>query len=418
MEIQSLIPYVNEETGLWLKTLDKEQLVNLFNNAFLLKDIIILKDRIIKDCISKDIIILKSENINNNTNNNPNNNPNAVSSSDDDLLSSSVSNNNVESYPNICSTIDKAKTIENSMETSIKEYYPVTKGKLGEDTFLEICKELPVNYKVINTSKETKKGDFNIIYTDNNLSYNCLVEIKNYKNVVKTDEISKFLRDISYGYDCGIFISFNSGITGIKQPIYFDEHVTSLGIIPIVYISNIDILYKTIIIECIKLIMIKNITKTEKEYNSDKIMQAVNYINISLKFASSIRNNMFELKHKIDVDINNCVSSLSDLEINIKTAIRNILNTDEVFSIEVNDDEVLEINDKDIHLYNEFRMLKEKYKLSLIVKPFKTKTKITCEKIEDFIELKPYFIYSKKYKIYCADLTKKFIESCIEIYDR
>jgi len=393
----------------WLLSLDKNKLINLFNNAYSIKECITEPniEKIESIIKQKDTPSFEKTGFE----------KNGLLPVDNALLPDKIHTNNVENNIYVHDFNNEIKVIECSSKTSIQEYYPVTKGKLGENTFLDICKELPMEYKVINTSKESKKGDFNILYTTENITYNCLVEIKNYKNVVKSDEISKFLRDISYGYDCGIFISFNSSITGIKQQIHFDEHITSLGIIPVVYISNIDIMYKTIIIECVKLIMIKNITKTEKEYNSDKILQAINYINISLKFANTIRNNMFDLKHKIDIDINNCISSLSDLEINIKTAIKNIINTDEVFKIEVDDDEVLEINDRDIPLYNEFRCLKEKYDLKLSIKPFKTKTKITCSNIEDFIELKQYFTYSKKYKLYCADLTRKFIASCIELYN-
>ena len=78
---------------------------------------------------------------------------------------------------------------ENQIETIINKLYPYADVK--------------------RTADEDSSGDFIMTRTD---GIPIMFEIKDYNRNIPTDEITKFVRDVTENNICGIFISISTGI--------------------------------------------------------------------------------------------------------------------------------------------------------------------------------------------------------------
>ena len=99
-----------------------------------------------------------------------------------------------EDLASILTNFYKLKKIKINIDT--KEEFSANIGKKGEAFFETLCKQLPSNYVVSNTSKESFAGDFLIEYHYNDFVYKVIVDIKKYRSTVPKKEITKFLNNI------------------------------------------------------------------------------------------------------------------------------------------------------------------------------------------------------------------------------
>jgi hypothetical protein len=84
------------------------------------------------------------------------------------------------------------------------------KGKTGEKEFDELCAEHTGWGPLLNTSKETAAADRRVTIRG------CisLFELKNYTDIVSTEQVNKFLRDMAHNKEAalGVFISLHTNI--------------------------------------------------------------------------------------------------------------------------------------------------------------------------------------------------------------
>ena len=90
------------------------------------------------------------------------------------------------------------------------------KGCQGEQLIYEFFKSK--NYQIDDMSSIPHSGDLKLYLEE--INQNVLIEIKNYKNTVDQKQIDKYYYDLKYtGIQLGIFISLQSKIVNIKNPI-------------------------------------------------------------------------------------------------------------------------------------------------------------------------------------------------------
>jgi len=84
------------------------------------------------------------------------------------------------------------------------------KGKTGEKEFDELCADYTKWGVLTNTSKETAAADRRATIR----GCICLFELKNYTDIVSTEQVNKFLRDMSHNKEAalGVFISLHTNI--------------------------------------------------------------------------------------------------------------------------------------------------------------------------------------------------------------
>lgn len=199
---------------------------------------------------------------------------------------------------------------------------PVYIGQDGECKFSEICKKLPVGFKLINTTKIGKQGDFVIEYICNGKIYRCLVDIKNYRSTVPTREIQKFYTDIIYGsYNAGIIISYFAKFTRIEDSIYIENKIVGCETIPIMYLSEIP---ESVVHSCIEILFTKIIVNEEKHTNISKIENAIQTINFSVQQSALVRRHLNELNMDIMQKIQKCSENLINMELGIKNTLKDL----------------------------------------------------------------------------------------------
>ncbi len=195
-------------------------------------------------------------------------------------------------------------------------------GKQGEQEFARICRALPDNYQIINTAKQGKQGDFVIVYRNNNQSKKCLVDIKKYTTTVPKKELDKFHEDLSYGsYDAGLIISYSTKFTGITDNIFIEEKQLSCGTIPVMYLANID---SELILQCIKVLMLKTISKDNYDIRLSKVETLIACINNTLLQSALTRRMLAEMQQDVCKNVQKCQENLISLEVQMKRNIKEI----------------------------------------------------------------------------------------------
>lgn len=223
----------------------------------------------------------------------------------------------VYNIPGFVIAIDEFNTTQNTQEECAANI-----GKRGELEFETLCKQLPSNYKLINTAKIGHVGDFILEYHRNRKKYRCLIDIKNYKGVVPGKEVVKFIHDLTYGtYDAGLIISLNSRFSNITDHIYIEEKPLPYGIVPIMYLSKTT---NDLIIQCIEALFLKTWVAKEKQYTFDKTQDAINFINIALSQSGATRRMLSNLHVTISSQITLCQEQLIGSEVQIKQAIKQL----------------------------------------------------------------------------------------------
>ncbi len=222
-------------------------------------------------------------------------------------------------HPIINLNVDEstADTLSEKIEKSQKA---ADIGKAGEVKFADICQRLPANYHVQDTSKQGKKGDFIITYSDAGVTKRCMIDIKNYSSTVPKKEIDKFYEDLTFGsYDAGLIISYRSKFVGIADHVFVEETCLPCGKIPVMYLVTSD---EELILQSIQLLIAKSVVHQSKDINIDRIESLIESINGALSNSSDVRRLLSELQVSIAKSIQKCQENLVTHEAHVKKSLR------------------------------------------------------------------------------------------------
>lgn len=123
--------------------------------------------------------------------------------------------------------------INNELSTYLSKYKTsASKGTFSENHLYNIIDKAFPSSELTNTSNFTGMGDM-VLKRKNKIP--ILFENKDYTNNVKSDEVDKFIRDITKNEFNGIFISQHSGIIG-KEHFQIDIHNKNI----LIYIHSCD----------------------------------------------------------------------------------------------------------------------------------------------------------------------------------
>jgi hypothetical protein len=206
---------------------------------------------------------------------------------------------------------------------------PANVGLQGEMKFESIIQKfLSCDYKLINTAKTGKCGDFIIKYSSNktNQVYSILIDVKNYKTTVPSKEIEKFYRDIKLNSNIhgGILLSLHSKIVGITKIIDFQEFASDNGIVPVIFTKSHQ---PELICEIIKMIFhlieIKDINKNELVHETE-LISTINELSDEVQLITQCRDNLQISKTLIEKNLNEIMFSLMKCEYNIANKIKQI----------------------------------------------------------------------------------------------
>jgi hypothetical protein len=218
-----------------------------------------------------------------------------------------------------------------------QEYFSVEKGSElpanvglhGEMTFESIIQQfMSSDYKLVNTTKVGKCGDFVLKYSSSktNKKYSLLIDVKNYKTTVPAKEIDKFNRDLKLnsGICGGLLLSLNSKIVGISKIIEFQEFSADHSIIPVVFVKSKQ---PEIICEIIKFIFhiieIKDINRNEV-LNKEELITTINELGDEIQLITSCRDNLQTSKMDLEKSLNQILFNLMQCEYNIAAKIKQI----------------------------------------------------------------------------------------------
>jgi len=217
------------------------------------------------------------------------------------------------------------------------------KGSISEHIIEDIIKNFFKEDIIANTSKESKKGDYQLTTKG---GQSILIEVKNYKTVVDQKEVDKFIRDVQYNKMSGIFISTTSRI--VRKRLLEIEELPSGEFT--IYISDTGIAGESIIMSVLlmkellskksKLGAISNSIDTDLILNniekfSDVCKIICNMTTTINKIRTAINENLQELhneSYRCEYEIKNLfkkikyeiVSELNKIDANIE-----IINKDE-----------------------------------------------------------------------------------------
>jgi hypothetical protein len=206
---------------------------------------------------------------------------------------------------------------------------PANVGLQGELKFENIIQQyMPSDYKLVNTAKVGKCGDFIIKYQSSktNKKYSLLVDIKNCKTTVPSKEIEKFYRDIKLNSAIcsGLLLSLNSKIAGISKVIDFQDFSSNNGIVPLIFAktNNPDIICE-IIKMIFHLIEIKDINKNEI-LHGDEFISSIHELSNDVQSITYCRDNLQTSKTLIEKSLNDIMFSLMQCEYNMASKIKQI----------------------------------------------------------------------------------------------
>lgn len=215
------------------------------------------------------------------------------------------------------------------IQPSYTSELPANVGLQGESQFENIVQQfMPIDYKLVNTAKVGKCGDFVMKYFSNktNRKYSLLIDIKNYRNTVPTREIEKFYRDIKLNSNMygGLLLSLNSKISGISKVIDFQEFTSDHGIVPIIFAKTKQ---PEVICEIIKmmfhLIEIKDLHQNEVMHG-EELISNIHELSDEVQLITQCRDNLQTSKTLIEKSLNDIMFNLMQCEYNIASKIKQI----------------------------------------------------------------------------------------------
>lgn len=222
--------------------------------------------------------------------------------------------------PDEIAKILQASYMSKKTQTISHTQAPAELGQIGEKAFADICKDLPSNYKLIDTTKTGKKGDFILTYEKDGSIKKCLIDVKNYTTTIPKKEIEKFMEDLSAGvYDAGLMISYGSKFVGIPDAVYLTDINLPNGKLPIMYVAMCS---AELIVQAIQILMLRTQVHIERDVDLSRIESLIELINSAISQSSDTRRLLNELNSHVSKTIQRCGENLIGLEIQVKKAIR------------------------------------------------------------------------------------------------
>lgn len=195
----------------------------------------------------------------------------------------------------------------------------VLKGQYGENLVESIIDINFPDYSLINTTKKDCASDYQLV---TNLGDIMLIEVKNYSNVVPSNEVNKFIRDLSQSSSkIGLFISLHSGISNKKRFCidYYDDK-------KIIFIPKSGTEGSSIIWGILLGLELINNNSKYNNITESNLMEIYNDFEKVLNSHFSLMNNIKDSKEKIEKTLNNLYISTIDYDINIKNAFKDVKN--------------------------------------------------------------------------------------------
>lgn len=208
-------------------------------------------------------------------------------------------------------------------------------GLSGEKEVQDILQE---RYRLLNTAKSGKCGDF--VITVNGIR--ILIEVKKYSKTVPGIEIDKFYRDIDSNTSIGgaLMISLTSCIVGISKSIEHTHQYVNGNKVPVVFLSLKDI-PDQVAKECVCSAVDMLLCEVDSKYKcidiDDDIVNAVNNIDQNLDYLSQCRLIIHETQSMFNKQLGKLLQQVLSAEINIKKSI-------DILKAKV---DIVHVNDKD-----------------------------------------------------------------------
>ena len=195
-----------------------------------------------------------------------------------------------------------------------------TIGLEGEKEVSQILQE---RYRVLNTAKSGKCGDFVITVND----IRILVEVKKYNKTVPSLEIDKFYRDIDSNASIGgaILISLTSKIVGVSRSMEHAHQYINGDTIPVVFLSLKDVdpsIAKTCVCSAVDILLTEVDSKNKYIDIGENIVHVVNDIDRNLDFLSQCRLMIHETQAMFNKQLGKLMQQVLSAEINIKNSVR------------------------------------------------------------------------------------------------
>lgn len=231
--------------------------------------------------------------------------------------------------PDIINTIPNAEFITEIDGKNPYSETPALKGLEGENEFESMCTDmLSSQFKLINTAKKAKSGDFSIQWTspETGQIYTYLIDVKNYRSTIPYKEVEKFYRDIELysSLNGAILISLHSKIVGHNSVFQYEEKIINTNSIPIAYVCSNE---PNVIIEIIKFMCSLSEIKQNCGINltrSEKVMRCIKDLEMSIDMFSQSRGNLQEVKMILEKQFNKIFMNLLSVEHIFKTKIQGI----------------------------------------------------------------------------------------------
>ena len=192
-------------------------------------------------------------------------------------------------------------------------------GLRGEQEVEEILQE---RYRILNTAKSGKCGDFVI----NVNGVRILIEVKKYSKTVPSIEVEKFYRDIdsNSSINGAIMISLTSRIVGISRTVEHTHQCINGDNIPVIFLSLRDIdpvVAKTCVCSAVDILLAEIDSKNKYIDIGENIANVVDGIDRNLDFLSQCRLMIHETQSMFNKQLGKLMQQVLSAEINIKNSI-------------------------------------------------------------------------------------------------
>lgn len=193
-------------------------------------------------------------------------------------------------------------------------------GLAGEQEVEEILQE---RYRILNTAKSGKCGDF--VITVNGVR--ILIEVKKYSKNVPSLEVDKFYRDIDSNASISgaVLISLTSKIVGISRSIEHTHQYINGNKIPVIFLSLKDLdpsIAKTCVCSAVDILLAEVDSKNKYIGIGENIVHVVNDIDRNLDFLSQCRLMIHETQAMFNKQLGKLMQQVLSAEINIGNSIR------------------------------------------------------------------------------------------------
>jgi len=234
-----------------------------------------------------------------------------------ELLNNNITNNNLG---------NKLNSLEQSLEKLIGlSSSSCKKGELAENILENIFNQRYGDIHFKNMSQVAHSGDAWLYLPDNKV---IMIESKNYTNTVNKDEVIKMENDmITNHIKWGIFLSFNSGIQGMKDIDFhiFNHNNENYQVLMISNLSN-DISRLDLGVTLIRKLLNYYSDLQKFPWLVNNIKNELNQLNELLEQNYLLRDSFSSMEKNIMKDINGFYTILRDYQFNMDNKIKEIIS--------------------------------------------------------------------------------------------